>query len=614
MKNLCFLLAALCLPILSFSQTLPPPFTTCPSTGFQVVDNPSKFQTVNLATGTTTTVANYPIYVNAMGFNANDNRIYGLKLPNPIGLVSIGSDYSYNLIATTGASLPNAVVGDVSPAGILWCLGSGTNGKVFTVDCNPASSSFGLVTIKTEKLTASITDWSFPTNDNTRIYTVTNNGSLIYIKTSDLSVTTVMPDNTLPPDGYGATYFDSNGNFYAKGNASGTIYKFINATTSSPTVIAFSSSSAANQNDGARCANAAAPIIADFGDAPDTYGTAVSSNGPSHLLPTPDASLAEIYFGAAVSIDADGQPSPAADLDIDDGVSSFTAIVGGVNPPLISAYNVTISVHNSTALSANVAGWIDWNNNGSFDAGEKIATTVAPGFIGTVLLTWLNVSPTGPNGTTGTYARFRISTDLLNSPLGAVSNGEVEDYYIPFTSPLPVNISSFTAVKFNNASYLVWSTASEHNNKGFSVERSTDGTHFSEISFVPTQSTSGNSTQKLVYQYYDRQPDKGINYYRLKQIDHDNNSQYSASAKVVFGENGNYILVYPNPAKDKLTIEGLNGNERIYLYNNNGQLLKQEKANSSIKILLINDLPIGLYRLVIIDASENRIIEKIIKE
>jgi len=593
---------------ISYAQTLPPPFTACPSTGFQVVNSPTNFQTVNLATGTTTTVATFTIYVNAIGFNPNDGRIYGIR-QSTLGLVAIGSDYTYNIVPTTGAALQGSVVGDVSPSGYLWCQGS-TN--IYKIDCNPGDgANFGKVTLVGTKSSSSFTDWSFPTNDTTKIYTVNSSGALIYISTADLSVHTVLAA-AVPAASYGATYFDSNGNFYAKSNTTGVIYKFINATTASPTVVTFSTSTTSGQNDGARCANAAAPVIADYGDAPDSYGTYTASGGPVHLLSSPNPALAQVYLGDSVSIDADGQPSAAANLDYDDGISSFTPIAGGNLTSSIPSYSVVVKVHNATASAVNLAGWIDWDNNGTFDAGERISVTVPASFTGNETLTWNSISLSGTQGTTGTYGRFRISTDALPLPGGTASDGEVEDYYIPFTAALPVSLTSFTAERTSTSVKLAWVTSSEQNNKGFSIERSANGINFSKLDFVPSQAPSGTSGQTLNYNYYDTRPMDGINYYRLQQTDIDGHSTYSAIIKAVFGVDGN-IVVAPNPATNTITVYGLKGNENIKLYSDAGLLIKNERATNTEHQVDISTLQTGIYQLVITDATGNKVVKKIIK-
>ena len=120
--------------------------------------------------------------------------------------------------------------------------------------------------------------------------------------------------------------------------------------------------------------------------------------------------------------------------------TAFLQIPGGSSTS-VTNYTVTIATANSTGTTANLCGWIDWNGNGTFDASEAVCTTVASG-ITSATLTWPSATLGGSLGTTGVYARFRITTDALtgSNPTGIASNGEVEDYFIPFLTPLPVTL------------------------------------------------------------------------------------------------------------------------------------------------------------------------------
>ncbi|MEP6466635.1 MAG: T9SS type A sorting domain-containing protein [Parafilimonas sp.] len=135
-------------------------------------------------------------------------------------------------------------------------------------------------------------------------------------------------------------------------------------------------------------------------------------------------------------------------------------------------------------------------------------------------------------------------------------------------------IFSFTVVKSSLLAQLNWSAFSGKNNKGFRIERSSDGILFSQVAIVPSQAGSSTPAQKLNYIYFDDKPFSGMNYYRLSQTDSTGNELYSAIAEVSFAKDS--INVYPNPAKDNITIDGLAGNESIELYNQNGQLVKNK--------------------------------------
>ncbi len=121
---------------------------------------------------------------------------------------------------------------------------------------------------------------------------------------------------------------------------------------------------------------------------------------------------------------------------------------------------------------------------------------------------------------------------------------------------LPVKLMSFTAVLNNNKADLKWTTASEINVNHFVVERSTDGTNYSEAGVVFAQ---GNTTDKTNYSFSDdlNNISSGIVFYRLRSIDIDGKSAYSATRIIRIGkqsENTITILTYPNPVINELHI------------------------------------------------------------
>ncbi len=117
---------------------------------------------------------------------------------------------------------------------------------------------------------------------------------------------------------------------------------------------------------------------------------------------------------------------------------------------------------------------------------------------------------------------------------------------------LPVELTSFTALRAGDKVLLRWKTATEVNNYGFDIERSLDSRDWSCIAFVPGHGTI-NTPQ--TYKYTDFPPSpvlsRPVVYYRLKQIDRDGTVDYSevitvadaavASARPVLRQN------YPNP-------------------------------------------------------------------
>lgn len=85
-------------------------------------------------------------------------------------------------------------------------------------------------------------------------------------------------------------------------------------------------------------------------------------------------------------------------------------------------------------------------------------------------------------------------------------------------SALPVELLYFDGKEINNANYLYWATATEHNSSHFILERSIDGYIWQELVQI---AAAINSTQELHYDYTDINTESVFTYYRLMQYDID---------------------------------------------------------------------------------------------
>ena len=121
---------------------------------------------------------------------------------------------------------------------------------------------------------------------------------------------------------------------------------------------------------------------------------------------------------------------------------------------------------------------------------------------------------------------------------------------------LPVELTSFIASATTEGVLLNWTTATEINNHGFEIERSSDGVEFYTVAFVQG---AGTSTERREYVYTDKVDYKGgeIFYYRLKQIDLDGRVQYSDIVEIEFNVPKDFVLHqnYPNPFNPTTTIK-----------------------------------------------------------
>jgi hypothetical protein len=134
------------------------------------------------------------------------------------------------------------------------------------------------------------------------------------------------------------------------------------------------------------------------------------------------------------------------------------------------------------------------------------------------------------------------------------------------TTLLPVELLSFDVTPINNQyARLEWVTASEINNDGFEVLRSTDGENFKVIGWV---NGNGNQTTITEYTYEDYSIEKGITYYyQLKQIDYDGQYEYFNIEPLTLTD---INLQKPISVKrvNILGQEDVNGNMIIEIYDN----------------------------------------------
>ena len=114
--------------------------------------------------------------------------------------------------------------------------------------------------------------------------------------------------------------------------------------------------------------------------------------------------------------------------------------------------------------------------------------------------------------------------------------------------PLPVELTSFSALATAGKVNLNWTTATEINNSGFEVERSFDGNSFFTVGFVKG---NGTTTEPKSYSFSDELDVNGTEtiYYRLKQVDYNGSFEYSDIVSVVFDLPTEFALGqnYPNP-------------------------------------------------------------------
>lgn len=98
---------------------------------------------------------------------------------------------------------------------------------------------------------------------------------------------------------------------------------------------------------------------------------------------------------------------------------------------------------------------------------------------------------------------------------------------------------------------LEWGTVQEKNNEFFGIMRSSNGRDWQEISKIKAV---GNSQDISLYQTWDENPLRGMNFYRIRQQDYDGQASYTQVIRVDFAGEDN-LSVYPNPHAHSFTVE-----------------------------------------------------------
>ncbi|MBT8381735.1 MAG: S8 family peptidase [Ignavibacteria bacterium] len=135
--------------------------------------------------------------------------------------------------------------------------------------------------------------------------------------------------------------------------------------------------------------------------------------------------------------------------------------------------------------------------------------------------------------------------------------GRIDAYeaYLLALAMIPVELSSFTASANANSVTLNWTTATETNNSGFSIERKTpQNERWVEVGFVPG---FGTTTEIKNYSFADEDLKMGMYSYRLKQVDLDGTFEYTSAVEIEVYAPDQFVIAqnYPNPFNPSTTIE-----------------------------------------------------------
>jgi len=255
--------------------------------------------------------------------------------------------------------------------------------------------------------------------------------------------------------------------------------------------------------------------------------------------------------------------------------------------PIVNGTNVNFS---SVATSYPISNLIDrwWNIS-------------APGVIAGLTVSYLGIENTmDPGYQTGAIGIVSWTGSGWSAPacvgsgvtggIGTVSAEIISDF-----SALTVgrqaglkaisNIRSFTAEQVGDEVALNWSTDIEYNSDYFSIERSSDGNSFEELSH---EKATGNSTNILRYASVDTHPPVGKSYYRIRQVSKSGANTFSSVQEVMVSPAKIPALsvesLGPNPFESGFDMNyklGKSSKVRFEISSGSGQLIHQSEVDET---------------------------------
>lgn len=206
---------------------------------------------------------------------------------------------------------------------------------------------------------------------------------------------------------------------------------------------------------------------------------------------------------------------------------------------------------------------------------------------------------TGSNALYG--ASVTTDTDLTGN--SRLSDNIIDLGAYERQAPLPVSFGRLRAIVQINRIKLDWNTFSETDNQSFIILRSINGSDYKEVTRVNSKNSGVNA-----YNYYDENPFRGTNYYRLLQKDIDGTTTFLADAVANFSLANATIKTWPNPIENELHIAFVAGKyDNVRLVDISGKVLQNFTLQKTQDTLVVSTLnyPKGAYVIELHGTGES---------
>jgi hypothetical protein len=327
----------------------------------------------------------------------------------------------------------------------------------------------------------------------------------------------------------------------------------------------------------------------------NTGGDGTTNGALTVILGT--SSVNDANFGIELQPESDPKTTSIAQPT----VNQIITLNGGANPPVLSGSDPEdlpaggVLTTRSVAITAVPTNSELYYNNTLVAAGTTI-----PNFDPSKLEIKFTAASIGSTSTQFDYA-YVDAADVAD-PTPAT-------YTISWSKPLPVTLVSFDVTKSESEVRIKWATSSETNSSYFDIERSTDARNWNVIGQI---SAKVNINAISAYDFTDKAPANGINYYRLKMVDMDQSFSYSKIRSVSL--EGAKVRIYPNPVTTQLNIDNFSSDqiEKVVLYSMTGMVVYSNE-NFIKNSIDVARLKTGVYILTITLKNGTKLSRTVVK-
>lgn len=315
-------------------------------------------------------------------------------------------------------------------------------------------------------------------------------------------------------------------------------------------------------------------------------GSAVSSYSPVTINNTGTADNFSVRVMAGAYVSYSGE------------IPTGSALTGGV-------------VNKTWVIAESVPGGSNANISFEWSGADELSLTRSNMTVARYGTTWTSLMGFGAAGGSNPYNMPALNVTTF----GLFGLGD-------HTSPLPVTLVSFKAVRTRNDVLLTWETAQEINNSHFEIERSYTGKNYEMVGKI-----AGNGTTNAMHTYQFEDVAAMLlqteAFYRLKQVDFDGNYSYSTAVRVSNSTKATVqkIQAQPNPFNETVSITFTSTSDlpvTIELVDGFGRIVSSREMDATVGELKAEfyepELKAGMYTVRLIQQNEEVKTVKVLKQ